>query len=58
VVASMLHIGPVEYGVVIVTVVAAFCLALVGRARHHYQRDRDELRKHIRRVGGPFDPSM
>ena len=33
-------------------------LMLVARARRRDRRDRDELRSHVRRLGGPFDPGM
>lgn len=56
-VASMLHIGPVEYGSYrrgrrSLRPGARGARAVVISAIEI------ELRKHIRRVGGPFDPSM
>jgi hypothetical protein len=47
-----------QYAFFIVAGVVALGLLFVARARRRDQRDRDELRKHIRRLGGPFDPGM
>ena len=52
----MPQLGAVEYAFVILAGAAAFGLVLVARARRRDQRDRDELRAHVRRLGGPFDP--
>ena len=49
------QLGAVGYAFVILVGVVAFGLVLVARARRRDRRDRDELRKHIRRFGGPFD---
>jgi len=48
----------VQYGFVIVAGAIAFAVLLEARARRRDRRGRDELRKHIRRLGGPFDPGM
>ena len=50
------QLGAVQYGLLIVVGVIAFALLLVVRARRRDQHDRNELRAHIRRLGGPFDP--
>jgi hypothetical protein len=54
----MPQLGAVEYVIVILAGAVAFGLLLVARARRRDQRDHDELRKHIRRLGGPFDPGI
>jgi hypothetical protein len=43
-------------GLVIVVGVVAFGLLLVARARRRDRHERDELRAHVRRIGGPSDP--
>ena len=58
VVASMPQSGAVEYGFVVVVGVVALALALVACARRRDRHDREDLRAHIRRLGGPSDPSM
>ena len=58
VVDSVPNLRAVEYGFVIVAVVIAVGLVLARRARRRDQRDRDDLRAHVRRLGGPFDPGM
>ena len=58
VVDSVPNLGAVEHGFVIVAVVIAVGLVLATRARRRDRRDRDELRAHVRRLGGPFDPDM
>ena len=50
------QLGAVQYGLLIVVGVVAFALLLVVRARRRDQHDRNELRAHIRRLDGPFDP--
>ena len=52
----MPQLGAVEYGFVIIAGAVAFGLVLVAHARRRDRHDRDELRKHIRRLGGSFDP--
>jgi len=44
------------YGFVIAAGIVAFAVLLVARARRRDQRDRDQMRTHVRRLGGPFDP--
>jgi hypothetical protein len=56
VVASMPQLGAMEYGFAVVAGVVALALALVARARQRDRRERDELRTHIRRLGGPSNP--
>ena len=43
---------------VIVAGVVAFGLLLVVRARRREQNERDDLRRHVRRLDGPTDPGM
>jgi membrane protein implicated in regulation of membrane protease activity len=50
------QLGTVQYAFVIVAGLVALAVLLMARARRSDQHDRDELRKHIRRLGGPFDP--
>jgi hypothetical protein len=47
----------VEYGLVIVAAAVAFGLLMVARARRRDHQECDELRTHVRRLGGPSDPS-
>ncbi len=54
----MPQLGAMGYAFVILAGAVALALVLVARARGRDQRERDELRKHIRRLGGPFDPRM
>jgi predicted lysophospholipase L1 biosynthesis ABC-type transport system permease subunit len=58
VVVSMPQLGAVLYGVVIVAGIVALALLLAARVRRRDRRERDELRMHIRRLGGPFDPGV
>ena len=46
----------VEYGFVIVAGAVAFGLVLLARARRRDRHARDELRTHVRRLGGSSDP--
>ena len=54
----MPQLGAVQYALVIVAGIVALALLLVARARRREQHERDELRKHIRRIGGQFDPGV
>jgi hypothetical protein len=47
-----------EYALLIVAGTIAVGLLLVARARRRVRHDRDELRAHVRRLGGPSDPHM
>jgi hypothetical protein len=58
VVVSMPQFGAVEYGFVIVAGIIALALALVTRARRRDRRECNEMRTHVRRLGGPPDPSL
>ena len=44
--------------VIVAGAIVAVGLVLVARARRRDQRDRDQMRAHVRRLGGPFDPGM
>ena len=50
-------LGPLEYGFVFIAAVILFGLVLVVRARRRDRHERDELRAHLRRLGGPTDGS-
>ena len=53
-----IELEAVTYGLVIAAGIVAFAVLLVARARRRDQRDRDQMRAHVRRLGGPFDPGM
>ena len=55
---ALCHNQAVQYGPLVVAAALAFGLVVVARARRRDQQDRDELRAHVRRLGGPSDPGM
>jgi hypothetical protein len=52
------ELGAVQYASAIAAGVVTLAVFLAARARRRDQRDRDELRAHIRRLAGPLDPGM
>jgi hypothetical protein len=56
VIALVTQLETVEYAFLIVAGTIAVAMALVARARRRDRHDRDELRAHVRSLGGPSDP--
>jgi hypothetical protein len=57
-IALVAQLEAVEYAFLIVVGTLAVGLMIVARARRRDRHDRDELRAHLRRLGGPSDPGL